>query len=172
MLPNSVVITTTSERPGIEERNRLSAQVAEALLWGADRGDRFQSVARFRGESSPKAGALSADEGVERVKLLEGWSSRRFTAPGWPGGDAYVYLIDGRARAVSVWLIAVVVLAGWVTCRRVFEKLPRRHLGLVVVMIACLLLGWFLPSRYAGYAWGLFGGGLLVLVVELGRGAG
>ncbi len=58
VLPTALVITTTSERPGLEERNRLSAQVAEALLWGADRDDRFQSVARFRGESSPKAGAL------------------------------------------------------------------------------------------------------------------
>ncbi len=106
------------------------------------------------------------------MKLLDGWSSRRFTAPGWPGDDAYFYLIDGRARAVSEWLIAVVVLAGWVLCRRVFEKLPQRHLGLVVLMIASLLLGSLLPSRHAGYTWGLFGGGLLVLVAELGVGLG
>ncbi len=114
--------------------------------------------------------ALAGEEGVERIKLLEGWSRRRFTAASWPGNDAFVYLIDGRARVVSAWLIALALLIGWVLCRRPIEKLSWHYLGLVVFMIASLLVGWVLPSRYASYAWGLFGGGLLVLVVELGMG--
>ena len=93
-----LVITTANELPGFDEQMRTSGAVAEALFWGADRGDRFQSLPRWRGESSPRAATLGGDESVERIKLLEGWSARRFTAPGWPGNDAFLYLIDGEAR--------------------------------------------------------------------------
>ena len=37
----------------------------------------------------------------------------------------------------------------------------------VVLSITALLLDWLLPSRYATYAGGVFGGGLLILIVEL-----
>ena len=90
-------------------RTRWARAIAEALLWGADRGDRFQGLPRWRGESSPRLTALGGDEAGERIKLLDGWSTWRFAAPGWPGNDAYLYLIDGRARIVSAWLIAAVL---------------------------------------------------------------
>ena len=52
VLPSALVITTANDLPGFDEQNRYSTAVAEALLWGADRGDRFQSLPRWRGESS------------------------------------------------------------------------------------------------------------------------
>ena len=62
MLEGAIVITTATEVPGFDERKGLSAAVAEALLWGADRGDRFETVPRYRGESSPRPAALSGDD--------------------------------------------------------------------------------------------------------------
>ncbi len=167
VLPSALVITTANEVSGFDEQKRYRGMVAEALLWGADRGDRFQSLPRWRGESSPRAATLGGDESVERIKLLEGWSATRFTAPGWPGRDAYLYLIDGEARVVSTWWIAAVLLVGWLSFRRRFERLSRPYLGLVVLGIAALLLDWLLPTRYATYAGGVSGGGLLILIVEL-----
>ncbi len=172
VLPSAIVITSAIDLPYFDEWKGTSGAVAEALLWGADRSDRFQTLARWRGEPSPKVAALGVEESIERVKQLEGWSSSRFTAPGWPGDDAYVYLIDGRARLVSAWLIALVLLVVWIWCRRRLERFSWRHLGLVVVLIAGLVFDWLLPARYASYAGGFFGGGLLILVVEMSSALG
>ena len=146
VLPSALVITTASELPGIRRAESLSARGCRSASVGC--GSR-----RSISERWPLAGASrhrrrlrsAADEGVERIKLLEGWSSRRFTAPGWPGDDAYVYLIDGRARVVSAWLIAAVCSSAGFLCRRRLERLSWRYLGLVVLMIASLLLDWLLP---------------------------
>ena len=172
VFPSVLVITTAAELGYFDERIRSSGAVSQALLWGANRGDRFETLPYWRGESSPKSAALSGEESVERVKLLEGWSTSRFTAPYWPGSDAYLYLIDDRAHVVSGWLIAAMLLVAWVPCRRRIERLSWRYSGIVLLMSSALLIEWLLPSRYASYAGGAFGGGLLVLVVELALGIG
>jgi hypothetical protein len=172
VFPSALLITSAAELPYFDDRIRSSGAVAQALLWGADRGDRLETLPQWRGESSPKAAALSGEEGVERLKLLEGWSTSRFTAPCWPGSDAYLYLIDVRAQVVSAWLIAAILLVAWVLCRRRIERLSWRYPGLVALMSSALLIEWFVPSRYASYAAGAFCGGLLVLVVGLARGIG
>ena len=122
---------------------------------------------RWRGESSPRQSALGRDESGERIKLIDGWSASRFAAPGWPGNDAYVYLVDGRARIVSAWLIAAVLALGWALGRRRLAQARWRSFGLIGFLIASLLLNWLLPSRYASYAGGLVAGGLLILIAEL-----
>ncbi len=168
LFPSAIVLTTASEASGLDEQERFGGAVAEALLWGADRGDRFQTVPRWRGESSPRAAALGGEASVERIKLLERWSARRFTAPGWPGKDAFLYLIDGNARVVSAWWIAAVLLFAWFAFLRRVERFSWPYLGLVLLGIAALLLDWLLPARHATYAAGACGGVLLILIVELG----
>ena len=48
VFPSALLITTASEVPGFHEQKRLSGAVAEALHWGADRGDRFQTLPRWK----------------------------------------------------------------------------------------------------------------------------
>ena len=48
------VITTDGERQRLAKREGPTAPCAEALLWGSDRTDRFQTPARWRGEPSPR----------------------------------------------------------------------------------------------------------------------
>ena len=121
---------------------------------GADRGDRFETVPRYRGEPSPRGAVLGGGEAVERVKVLDGWSTRRFTAAGWPGKEAFVYLSDGRIRVVSAWLIAAMLFFVWVSCRDWLAKFSARYLVLVVILIAGLLLEWLLPARFTSFAGG------------------
>jgi hypothetical protein len=168
IFPNALVITTASQAPRFDEHVRWSSAIAEALVWGADRGDRLQGLARWRGESSPRLTALVGEDPGEHIKLMDGWSTWRFAAPGWPGNDAYLYLIDGTPRFVSGWLIAAVLALGWVFCRRWLAQVRWRFLGLILFMIASVSLEWLLPARYANYAGGVFAGGLLILIVELG----
>ena len=75
-------------------------------------------------------------------------------------------------QLVSAWWIAAVMLFAWFACLRRIERFSWPYLALVLLGIAALLLDWLLPSRYATYAGGVFGGGLLILVVELSSGPG
>jgi hypothetical protein len=74
IFPNALLITTATEAPAIDEQPRWARAIAEALLWGADRGDRIQGVPRWRGESSPRLTAMGRDDTGEQVKVLDGWS--------------------------------------------------------------------------------------------------
>jgi hypothetical protein len=172
IFPHALLITTATEAPLFEDQPRWAESIAEAILWGADRGDRLQGVSRWRGESSPRLTALGRDEAGERIKPMDGWSTWRFAAPGWPESNAYVHLIDGRARIVSAWLIAAVLALGWVSCKSRLAQVRWRFFGIIVLIIASILVNWLLPSRYASFAGGLVAGGLLILIVELGMETG
>ena len=74
-----------------------------------------------------------------------------FRRAGLAGSDAYLYLIDGRARIVSAWLIA----ACYPGCG--FHAASRR--GVMAAVRAHpsdrgLVIDWLLPLRYASYAGG------------------
>ena len=170
LFPNALVVTTAADLSRLEQRERWSGAIAEALLWGSDRTDRLETLPHWRGESSPRIAALGGDETAERIKVLEGWSTWKFTAPGWPGDNAFLYVIDGRARLVTGWLIAAALLVAWAAWRRRIAHMPRRFLALGLLTMAAVLFDWLLPSRYASYVAGLFAGGLLILIVELSRG--
>ncbi|MBV8315136.1 MAG: hypothetical protein JOZ53_09370, partial [Planctomycetaceae bacterium] len=112
-----LLITTQAEapdRPGGPLRDPAAREawettLREASAWGADRSDRFQSVARWRGEVTPKALASSeADD--DSAQAPAGWRVWRFAAPGWPGPDALVRLVDERSRAAWRWAVALAVL--------------------------------------------------------------
>ena len=75
---DAFVITTNTELPRIEVREGREELFAEALVWGSDRLDRYQTVARWRGEQSPRLVAASGQEAAARVKLPPGWLAWRF----------------------------------------------------------------------------------------------
>ena len=161
------MITTEAEASKFEQRDRLSEAIAESMIWGSDRTDRFQTAARWRGEPSPKIVSAAGDETAERIKLPPGWSTWRFLRPGWPENDSFVYLIDVKTRIISGWIIAGSWLIALLGCRR---RLVRwRFLVLTSVMAGSLFVEWFLPSRLAGYSAAIFAGTLVVLILELGR---
>jgi len=167
---NALLITTEADSPRFEQRDRWADAIAESLLWGSDRTDRFQTMARWRGEPSSKSGSTAGDEAAERTKLPQGWSTWRFAGPRWPAKDSFVYLIDVSARIVRGWIIFSSCLLIWLLCRR--RLVHRRILVLTSVMSGSLVIEWVLPSRYASYTAAAFVGAFGILMVELGRRVG
>ena len=161
------VITTAAELPRLESRDRWGELFAEALVWGSDRTDRFQTLARWRGEHSPRLVSVSGEEAVLRIKLPPGWVAWRFEGQSWPNKDAFVYLTDTRARIVRGWIIAGLCFLAWLLCRRWLAR--RRFVFLAFLMALCLLGGWLLPSRYASASAGAYIAALGLLMIELGR---
>jgi len=168
--PNALLITSLVDSPKFEQRDRWAEAVVESLLWGSDRTDRFQTLARWRGEASPKLASTAGDEAAGPIKLPHGWSTWRFARAHWPGNDSFIYLIDVRTRIVGGWLIVSTYLLIWLLCRR--RLVHRRFLILASVMAASLVIDWLLPSRYASYAAAAYIGTLVILMVELGHGMG
>ena len=165
--PDVLLITTESEAASFAEPGRWVGAIGETLAWGSDRTDRFQTPARWRGEASPRPGAAGGDEASERIKPPPGWATWRFSSPGWPGSDCSVHLVDARRRILMAWIILALLTLLWLTAAR---RLARGRLLIPAVLSAtCILLNPTLPSRFAGVTAAGFAGGILILVVELGR---
>ena len=125
-LENVLVITTQAELSRLETPDCWTEQIRESLVWGASRSDRFQSVARWRGEASPRIVSVIGEETPERIKLPPGWSAWSFAGPAWPDGDSYVRLVNLETRIVSGWIIAAMCILVWVSYRSrlVFVRYP------------------------------------------------
>jgi hypothetical protein len=164
---NVFVITTESELPRLEPRDRWAEPFTEALLWGSDRRDRFQTLARWRGEPSPKLGLATGDETALGIKPPPGWSTWTFEGPGWPEDNAFVYVIDMRIRMVVGWMVVGLCFLAWAWCRGWFSRW--RLLFLTLVMALCQLTPWLLPSRFASPGAAVYLGAFVLLLVELGR---
>jgi hypothetical protein len=165
----AVVITTDVEARRLARDDRRAQAVAEALAWGSDASDRFQTVARWRGEASPRRFSPGRDEPAEGIKLLPGWSRWSFSGSSWPAGDAHVYLVDASARALTGWIIIGLCLITASMCRKLSARW--KVLILSFVLLASIGLDWVLPSRYSGLAAAGFVGALVLLVVELAQAA-
>jgi hypothetical protein len=164
---DAFVITTEVEVPRLESTVRRGELFTEALVWGSDRTDRFQSLARWRGEQSPRLIVASAPDGADRIKRPPGWLTWRFEGQGWPKDDAFVFLIDAKMRVVTGWIIAGACILTWLCVGR---WLGRWRLVVMVLAIGiCLLGGWLLPWRYASGSAGVYIAALGLLVFELGR---
>ena len=75
-----------------QDLNRWERRLEEAVARGSDDSSRFQSIAPWREESTPRSPGTPNDSGLEdRPKA-------RFSAVGWPDEDDQVVLID-RANA-------------------------------------------------------------------------
>ena len=166
-LENVLVITTQAELSRLETPDCWTEQIRESLVWGASRSDRFQSVARWRGEASPRIVSVIGEETPERIKLPPGWSAWSFAGPAWPDGDSYVRLVNLETRIVTGWIIAAMCILVWVSYRSrlVFVRYP----VLTATMILCLFCGWLLPSRYANYSAAVYTASFAILISELGR---
>ena len=66
---NALLITTEMESSKFDQRDRWTQAIAESLLWGSDRTDRLQTLARWRGEASSKSASTVREEAAERSKL-------------------------------------------------------------------------------------------------------
>ncbi|MBV8606727.1 MAG: hypothetical protein JO034_04610, partial [Singulisphaera sp.] len=169
-----LLITTQAEapdRPGGPLRDPAAREawettLREASAWGADRSDRFQSVARWRGEVTPKALASSeADD--DSAQAPAGWRVWRFAAPGWPGPDALVRLVDERSRAAWRWAVALAVLVVGIAAGRL--PAPTRAAGVAALLAVALLAVTIPVARASEVPSGAIGGALAVLCFWLGQ---
>ncbi|MGO9917505.1 MAG: hypothetical protein ACLQIB_22735 [Isosphaeraceae bacterium] len=165
----ALVITTEENARDFEEEDRFREAVVQTLIWGSDRTDRLQTVARWRGEPSPKS-ASTAGEGItERSRLLPGWSSWRFSSSNWPTDTASIRVVDTRIRVVTAWLLAGILLIAYLLVR---EWLVRWRAWLPVSLMAGgAFLSGALPARFDGHAAAVVIAVLAVIILELTGGA-
>ncbi len=100
----ALVATSQFEAVHSDQSAHWQSSIGEALLWGSDRFDRFQTVARWRGEITPwdEAAARSTDS----LRAFPGWSTWRFTSATWPDPATSVELGDDFSAIVAGWAIA------------------------------------------------------------------
>ncbi len=145
-------------------RAEWATKLDEAVAWGSDSSDRFQSIGRWREDIVPRA---STAELFELAALDEGRSVRRFLAPAWPAAGSAIRLFDRRVRAATGWGVALAVF----TLGILFRGLPRgaRALGTTSALALGLLALAFAPSTLRGTAAGLTGGALALVFFGLGE---
>jgi hypothetical protein len=165
-LQDMFVITTEEERPWVESGNEWTQQIAEALAWGSDQTDRFQTLTKWRGEPSPKLASGIAEKVSLRFNSPPGWSAWSFTGPSWPEETSFVYLIDAKARTVTAWIVASFFLLVWVWSRASLGRW--RFFLLAALMASCLLIERLVPGRYAFYSGAIYLVAFVLLLIELG----
>lgn len=163
IVDDALVITTQREAASLDAATSWRSRASEALFWGGDKTDRFQSAARWRGEPSSDQSLAGGGTGS---RPLSGFRSWRLTAAGWPGPDAMAATASASSRTLLGWLVltAVVVLAG---SSRVGS--PRRDLivPLLLMSFAVVLRTW--ATHLSGEALaGLFVGAFSILLARLG----
>ena len=162
-----LLITTETEAFAFSQSEQWVGAIGETLAWGTDRTDRFQTLARWREDASPRS-AASGDDIAERVKLPPDWVTWRFSKSSWPESDSYVYLIDVQRRILMGWIVLAVLSLTWLLAgRRPFRG---RYAIPALLSAICISLDSALPNRFASFAAGGFAGGLAILLYELGGG--
>ena len=99
-----------AKQHGLIRRTDWLRAIGEALLWGSDRSDRFQTAARWCGEDHSQG--RSPGGSAEPLRALPGWSTWRFTVANWPGEASRVELgherrASSRAGRLRFWLSSV-----------------------------------------------------------------
>ena len=123
---------------------------------------------RWRGEVGAEERPRPQTSPPERNRPVPGRIIRRFSAPGWPGSDAFVHLVecppphaDGLDRRRPARDGVAVMASARASGRRLL--LP------VLVVAACILLDRILPARYGAVTAGGLVGSLAILIAELAR---
>ena len=164
--PDALLVTTETELPRFERPGPWLDAIAEALAWGSDRGDRFQSVGRWRGETTPRA-VSAADQSARGTRPLPGREIRRFSASNWPEAEAFVHLVDARRQVLIGWIVAGLLAVAWLsTCGRASGRLLSLP---ALVAAASVLLEGILPARYDALTAGGFAGSIAILIAGLAR---
>ncbi|MFO0910253.1 MAG: hypothetical protein U0794_18235 [Isosphaeraceae bacterium] len=162
----AVVLTSLKESAGLAEAGRKGTTpraVAEAVAWGADVTERFESVARWGQENTPR-GSETADTPGSRGAPL-GQVSYRFVSPGWPTEGTEIRFVDEALGRTWIGLVAAMVLTVGLFARGAWRLILA--LGITVALgIASLTSNgggawteWLLP----GLAWGTLAVALIVL---------
>ncbi len=169
---NLHLITTAAEAPKIRESilgraggvAAWSVALRKGVIWGSDGSDRFQSVGRWRGNTSP-AGARTREASPDEL-APEGGRVWRFTGAGWPGPLTSARLVDDRSTTAWSWVIGLaVLLAGLATRHR---PTPIRGAFIAGVMAITLVLI-ALDLSDARLAEGAAAGAGAILFVWLGQ---
>ena len=160
-----LLITTPDRAPDRSDRRALDEAWGPRLLdaagLGSDVSDRFQSVARWRGEVTPETATTVA---------LPGGSSeavRRLTTPGWPEFDDWIGL--DRPASRSTWALAIGLAALLVGIAGRDLPARSRALGAGAALAGSLLASAWAWPRGSTLAAGLLGGTLAVLAFWAGR---
>jgi hypothetical protein len=156
----ALVITSQAEAERPDAQRSWRGSVVEALLWGSDRSDRFQTVARWRGEVTPRESSTGGL--AEGTHVLPGWSTCRYSAASWPEESAHVRLVADHPRTVAGWIVALAVAAGLGNWRRGSILAP------ISLLCLSVLLHLWLPAGFDGLTAGLFVGALPVALLRLG----
>jgi hypothetical protein len=162
---NAIVITTRAQEAKLLANDLGQRAVAEAMAWGSDRTDRFQTLSRWRGELSPRIMSASGDDPTLRIKIPPGWSSSTFTGSNVPDIKAYVYLINYRVRIISGWMIVCLSLLGWSWLR---VSLGRWRVPLLAAVICGLfVLESWIPARFAACGAAVGASALFLCIFEI-----
>lgn len=140
---DAVLVTTRVEAPDRsggplrepEGRASWEARIREAVVNGSDVADRFQIVARWRGE-----GARKSQYGSETTDIDPSPNGRRiwrFAAVGWPETGMTIHLVDERQERMTAWAAGLAVLALGIACRGLAPRY--RALGLAVILLGSVV---------------------------------
>ncbi|WP_406695457.1 hypothetical protein V5E97_30995 [Singulisphaera sp. Ch08] len=168
----AVLVTTRVEapdRPGgplrdPEGRAAWESRIREAVVNGSDVSDRFQVVARWRGESVRKSQYGSETSDID--PLPNGRRIWRFTSVGWPETGLTIQLVDEQHERATAWVAGLAILAVGIACRGLCPH--RRALGLAVVLLGSVVGLVMTASRPSAIAAGGATGALAVFFYGLG----
>jgi hypothetical protein len=171
-LAGTLLITTRREAPDradgapgdFPNRAEWEAAALDAVAWGYDRSDRFQSVTSWRGAATPKVSIRG--ETTESEPRLEGWRYWRLAAPAWPGTGASVHLINEQRRAAWAVIAGLAIVLAGVAGRRARARL--RAMLLTLLLAATILTLLLCPMRMALVVSGALAGELGVVLLWLG----
>ncbi len=165
-LGGMILITSKGECPTHpEDRDAWAATIRAVPSEDADGTDRFQSAARWRGESTPRA--LAAGESHSLPGAADGWRTWRIVASGWPPVGASVSLVNGRIDRTWGWFVASLVLIAGLLGRGCSPRV--RAIGLAAIGAAASVgIAWTWPE-VSSISSGLLKGTLGVLAFWFGR---
>ncbi len=161
------LVTTINDSAATADRRALETAVEEAVAWGSDASDRYQSVSRWREEPNPRPG--SAEDTDEFGLVSSGHHVRLFAASGWPEQGAGVTLVDERGLEAWGWAIGFGTLALGLLASRSIVRAPSRAAALAFLVAGALLVSALAPVPYSGAAAGLLGGAVGLVLLALGQ---
>ncbi len=131
---------------------------------GAGPSDRFQSVPRWLGESTP--GPMPEGPNQDGRRPASGWTIQRFETLGWPDRHVAIQLIRRRTQTAWAWTIGLGVFALGIATRRL--PAPTRLRGLSMLLFGAVLAASLASWVIADAAVGVVGGALATAAYWLG----
>lgn len=169
---DAVLVTTRADAPDRaggpirdpDTRSAWEERIRQAIINGSDISDRFQVVARWRGESTRKL--QYGGETIDIDPVPNGRRIWRYSAVGWPESGVKIHLVDEQRERATAWAAGLAVLGVGIACRR----LPVRHraLGLAALLLGCTLEMGLTAPRPSAFAAGGAAGAMAVLFYSLG----